>query len=115
MLGRLNEMRYTNHANLLEREAARHALQTNVRPVPIDNLGYIEGQNPRDQVEGEHDNQNAPPPDLYGDNLAPPDEDDETDKNVEGRGHAENTETKCRTSTAVENHTSHFPGKIQTH
>ena len=35
-------MRYANPANPLEREAARNAIQNNVRPVPIDyNLGYM--------------------------------------------------------------------------
>ena len=96
LLDTLNEMRYANPANPLDREPARHAVQNNVRPVPIDNnLGYIESQNPRDQAEGEDANQNAPPPDLNGNNLVPPpqqfrdDEDDENDENLQDRGHAE--------------------------
>ena len=89
-------MRYANPANPLEREAARHAIQNNVRSVPIDyNLGHIDGQNPRDQDEGEHANQNEPPPDLHHNNLVPPaqqfrddlsgDDDDEDDENHEKR------------------------------
>ena len=106
MLDRLNEMRYAIPAHPLEREATRHAVQqqvlNNPRPVPVDfNVGHIEGQNPRVEIEGRHANQNAPPTILNDNNLVPPpqqfrnhlsgyeDEDKENNENLDNLGHAE--------------------------
>jgi hypothetical protein len=72
LLERANEMRYANHANPLEREAARGAVQQRIaRPNPPIIAANVEGQN------AVNDNVNVPPPD-------PENEYDENDARLDG-------------------------------